>query len=339
MFKELLYGKNANKEVLKNAPKQMKEWLARNKEQVIQNTNNAKKIGLENIFENVERRNIVSYGDDTYKIDKTAKLGYIKFEDDFLNKCTLLNDIKYQCKLPFVDINNIAWKRVGYHSDLSSDIQSKMIQPKRITARIKVSMELLKQSQNFDKQLLDIIASKMKLKVFETMFNDGEGDDDTPKGILNGVEAVELSDINDLLDLKYSGDIMQSQNSFILSPLAQREIYKMKDGNLINDGKLFGADCYNINQLKDGYVIYCPLDMIVVGQWSYLSYTENPYGNNPIEGLLEIVVDGYYDFAFLNNQYLKVGYFSTTSDTSSNENGNSENNENSDTNEEQNDGE
>ena len=273
--------------------------------------NKALSLGLNECFDNVENRSIITTTNaGEFITTKTEQIGYVNYSDEIFNQFTVFDDIKQNVKFPFIDpINNIQWWASGFAPESSATIQSKILKPHRIVAKLLLSSQLLVQNNEIEEKFISTITSSIVDKILETMFDDGAGNDLTPAGLFNNVEVTELSSYEDLLDFKYEADKMKVKNSFILSPFAQRQIFNMKDGNLIKDGKLLGADAFNVNQMKDGYIICCPLDFIYFAKWNYISYTINPFMTNPFEGVTEIIVDANVDFCFINNDYLKVGRF------------------------------
>lgn len=274
-----------------------------------------------NYLQNPIKRNLItpSYAhtngtDITYEKNPFKK---VEFEyDSIFSKANVLTNLKFNTKIPYIDVDNIQW--TNGEAEGNSTVNSEYLQPHRITTYVDVSREIMNQTDEFENKLIEQVVLKLKEKLLESIFTDeviGYADDLTQlHGIIAGAEITDLTDYDSLVDFKYSGDINKVNNSFIISPKAAQYINKMKDGNLLKDNKLLNTDVYCINCMKDGYIIYCPLECLNIAQWSILDYTRDDY-SLASDGKIRLTFQAWFDFNFVRKDLIKVGKF-----------GNSENN-------------
>ena len=163
---------------------------------------------------------------------------------------------------------------------------------------IDVSRELINQTDYFENFIIEQVTVKFKEKLLKEILK-----------MYTGRTAVtELSDYDSLVEFKYNGDLNPVENSFIISPLAQKKINLMKDGNLIQNNKLLSADAYCTNLMNDGYIVYCPLNCLVVAEWGILDYTRDEY-TLAKDGLIRITFRGFFDWTDLRPGLVRVGRF------------------------------
>lgn len=248
----------------------------------------------------------------------------VRFEyDNIFAKANVLTDLKFNTKSPHIELENVLWGEGA--SQAIPNINSDYLLPHRISCFIDVSRELINQTEDYEKYLIEVVVSKMKEALLEGIFGEWQNDISN-KNLIHktGVTPIQITSFDDLVDFKYSGDINKVENTFIISPKAQQHINKMKDGNLLNGDKLFGADLFNLSTAKDGYIFYLPLNLLSIAQWGVLDYTIDKY-TRAADGLIRLNFQTWFDWDFVNAfKYLKIGYFA---DENTNQNEEENNNQ------------
>ncbi len=231
----------------------------------------------------------------TYEKNPFYKIQYDM--DGIFSKAMVLKNLKYNSKIPVMDINNVFWRDSSI-VDAHPTISSQNLQPRTLMTFIDVSRELINQTDYFENFIIEQVTIKFKEKLLQEIL----------KMYTGRTDVTELSDYDSLVEFKYNGDLNPVENSFIISPLAQKKINLMKDGNLIQNNKLLSADAYCTNLMNDGYIVYCPLNCLVVAEWGILDYTRDEY-TLAKDGLIRLTFRGFFDWTDLRPGLVRVGRF------------------------------
>ena len=246
----------------------------------------------------------------------------IKYDlEGIFSKSFVLRNMKYNTKIPLIDINRVNWYDDGLIGETPT-ITSKSLHPRTLMTFIDVSRELMNQTDEFEEQLIEQVTLKFQEALLKKIFNANDGI------IAVSPESVEqITDYDSLVEFKYNGDLNPVENSFIISPLAQKKINLMKDGNLLKDNKLLGADAHCLNSMTDGYIVYCPLDCLVIAEWGVLDYTRDAY-TKAADGKVRLVFRGFFDYDYVRRNFLRIGRFVENENNNENENNGDNNGEN-----------
>lgn len=263
--------------------------------------NECKLYGI-NDLTNPMKRSIITPQTATYNGTKITyeKNPFYKIQydmDGIFSKAMVLKNLKYNSKIPVMDINNVFWRDSSI-VDAHPTISSQNLQPRTLMTFIDVSRELIHQTDYFENFIIEQVTVKFKEKLLQEIL----------KMYTGRTDVTELSDYDSLIDFKYNGDLNPVENSFIISPLAQKKINLMKDGNLIQNNKLLSADAYCTNLMNDGYIVYCPLNCLVVAEWGILDYTRDEY-TLAKDGLIRLTFRGFFDWTDLRPGLVRVGRF------------------------------
>lgn len=268
----------------------------------------------------------------TYERNPFYKISYDM--EGIFKKSQVLRNLKNNTKIPVIDVDNVTWGDSGIIDGNVTMESSRILSPKVLSVWIDVSRELINQTDEFEEHLIEMVVLKFQEKLLKTIFSKNNGIIASPQSV------VELTDYDSLVNFKYTCDFYNStENSWIISPLAQKKINQMKDGNLINNGKLLSSDAFCLNSMTDGgdgYIVYCPLDSLVIAEWGVIDYTRDPYTQSA-NGKIRLVFRGYFDYDYVRPGLMRIGHFTETEDNSNTEdNSSTENNSNTEGN---NDGE
>ena len=250
----------------------------------------------------------------TYEKNPFYKIQYDM--DGIFSKAMVLKNLKYNSKIPVMDINRVFWTDNSI-LDAIPTISSKNLQPRTLMTFIDVSRELINQTDYFENFIIEQVTVKFKEKLLQEIL----------KMYTGRTDVTELSDYDSLVEFKYNGDLNPVENSFIISPLAQKKINLMKDGNLIQNNKLLSADAYCTNLMNDGYIVYCPLNCLVVAEWGILDYTRDEY-TLAKDGLIRLTFRGFFDWTDLRPGLVRVGRFTEPEPEPENDNNGENNGEN-----------
>lgn len=224
-----------------------------------------------------------------------------------LSKCSFLPNHLSKTKCPYVNGNSANWAKEGSSVMFNDGMSSKEFQPYRLTLSVEVSKQLLQQSDGFDLQLKSYLIKAVESKLVETILTSSQGIEEVmPSGIFYNVQKSSLSSLDSLIDLSYNLDLTKNDNLiYLVSPKAKQIILK-EDKRAFNDGKLLGSEFILENKLEDGLIAYLDLSKLMITQFGETEIVIDPY-RQAVNGLYVISLNSWYDFGYLDNDYLRVG--------------------------------
>lgn len=245
---------------------------------------------------------------------KTEKFINTYANSPIMDRVTKYENLKYNSKLPYLNENSAEWLKVGNSSLLGNSLSSEKYQPHRLTTTLTVSIEMLHQTDNFEKQFGSLATCAFQEKLISSIFssykNTQPETDERPSGVISYCSTVkDITSISDILDLQNDLDIASKSNcSFVVSPSIKKMVFnESNDYTIFNNGCFLGSECFLESKLEDSYILYFDLSKLVVCQWSTLSMTVDKYSSAK-DGLVYITLEGFYDFGFVDNtKFLGVG--------------------------------
>ena len=226
-----------------------------------------------------------------------------------LSKCTFLPNHLAKTKVPYIKSNSADWKKEGQAVYFNDGMSSKEFNPYRLTLSVEVSKQLLQQNDGFDLQLKAYLVKAVEEKLIETILTSSQGTEDIkPNGIFYQVPKSSLSSLNDLIDLSFNLDLTKNDNLiYLISPKAKQMILK-EDNKAFDNDKLLGKEFILENKLENGLVAYLDLSKLIITQFGESEIVIDPY-RQAVNGLYVISLNSWYDFAYLDSDYLRIGDF------------------------------
>ena len=228
-----------------------------------------------------------------------------------LSKVIYLPDNVKNVKVPFISPDSAQWcNETGYLPDQNHQITSAQLKGHRLSTRVIISNELInKDNDILEQKITEAIINSIYEKLVATMFSDEAQTTSNPKGLFNGVEVVNITSIDDLLNMQYEMDKLSSDNTFLVSAGAKKAINELSANYpLIKDDKLLNSECICTNLVKDGFICYMPLRYLAVADWNAISFSINPI-TKAVDNETEIFVDCYFDYDLTKAGLIKVGRF------------------------------
>ena len=231
-----------------------------------------------------------------------------------LSNCTFLPNHLAKTKVPYIKSNSANWKKEGQAVYFNDGMSHKEFNPYRLTLSVEVSKQLLQQNDGFDLQLKSYLIKAVEEKLIESILVSSQGEEGVrPNGIFYQVPKSPLSSLNDIIDLSYNLELTKNDNlSYLISPKAKQMILK-EDNKAFDNDKLFGRDFILENKLEDGLVAYLDLSKLIITQFGETEIVIDPY-RRAVDGLYVISLNSWYDFAYLDEDFLRVGDFNFDQD-------------------------
>ena len=263
-------------------------------------------FGVLNGINGIQKRMIGNVS--AIKVDVESLRDFIS-ESKILSKCSYIPNHLAKTRVPYITGNSVDWKKEGGKVDFTQGMSSKVFNPYRLTVSVDISKQLLSQNDSFDLQLKSYLLKALEEKLVETMLSSNQGiEDERPDGIFYNVPKSSLSSLNDLVDLSYNLDLTKNDNLiYLISPKAKQEILKADNKALDND-KLLGKDYIIENKLENGLIAYLDLSKLMITKFGDSEITIDPF-SKAYYGLHVVSLNSYFDFGYLDNDYMRVGDF------------------------------
>lgn len=215
---------------------------------------------------------------------------------------TYLTGLVGNVSIPTYSGSNVGWKgELVDAEDGKGTFDSIEFSPKRLTAYIDVSKQFLAQdSVGAEEMLYRDIVNAIADKLEATILGAGAGDANTPEGIFNGAEGVEITFANvvemekALEEAKLFGDY-----KFIASPAAKAKFKTTTISGNKSDLRMLmeGNEVNGYPVLTTGNcagVAFGKWDELVIAQWGSLDIIIDPY-TQAKKNAVRIVVNAFFD--------------------------------------------
>ena len=215
---------------------------------------------------------------------------------------TYLTGLVGNVSIPSYTGSNVGWKgELVDAEDGKGTFDSIEFSPKRLTAYIDVSKQFLAQdSVGAEEMLYRDIVNALADKLEATILGNGAGDNNTPAGIFNGADAMDLTFANivdmekTLEEAKLFGDY-----KFIASPAAKAKLKTTTISGQKSDLRMLmeGNEVNGYEVLTTGNasgLAFGKWDELVIAQWGSLDLIIDPY-TQAKKNAVRIVVNAFFD--------------------------------------------
>ena len=276
--------------------------------------------GPNSFFLPMEKRSVLQAG--------TANLGKEDVATDFLDLvtplenelvaaqagATFLTGLKGDIAVPFYTGSTAGWAgEVAAAANGEGTFKQKTLAPKRITAYIDVSKQLLIQANDsIEAYLQQSLVTAVRECLESTMFGSAAGSATKPAGLLNGVTALSA-------DVTY-GDLVNAETALLKNNFKNLSWVASYDAHgtlkqtpkiagqpvyLLEDGMIDGRKCFFSNNVADRGLILGDFSELTIGQWGGIEVLVDPY-TQAVNGTVRLVVNSYWDY-FVRRGYNKSG--------------------------------
>lgn len=207
-------------------------------------------------------------------------------------------------KVPMMTAAQVAWAvENGTASDAAANVQSVLLQPKRLTAYLDISKQMLVQDagSNVEAALTSNLIRAINEKFEATILGAAAGSATQPAGLFNGRTAVSTTTWGAVADLEATVERAKGRvRAVIASPEAKAKFRAMtynKTTQLVyQDGYLEDVPCLSTANVAANNYLVGDFGYLAVGTWGGIDITVDPFtqaGN----GAIRLVVNVYMDAA------------------------------------------
>lgn len=260
---------------------------------------------------------VQSEGEDLVQVDVfnvleplRAKLALVQAGAHFIDG--LHGDVQ----LPIMNAGNVFWAGENADaSDGSGSFTSITLSPKRLTAYVEVSLQLLQQDTVGAEEAIrnDLIAS-IAQKIESTVLGDAAGTSTQPAGIFYGKTPVEIQSYNDLCNFEadLEEDNVYGNMHYILSPKAKAELKSMirgtnNSGFVMEGNEVNGVPAVSTSNVEANMLAYGDFNALWIGSWSDIILDVVRDSSSLKKGCVTLVVNMYVDAALARPEAIAVG--------------------------------
>ena len=217
---------------------------------------------------------------------------------------TFYNGLVGDLKVPMMTAAQVAWAAEnGTASDAAANVQSVLLQPKRLTAYLDISKQMLVQDagSNVEAALTSNLIRAISEKFEATVLGTAAGSATQPAGLFNGRTATATTTW--ALVAKEIAKVKRAKGTnvgIIASPEAEAAFRGMEANKktelVFENGTVMGVPCYSTANVAADTYLTGDFRYLAVGTWGGIDITVDPFtqaGN----GAIRLVVNVYMDAA------------------------------------------
>lgn len=230
-----------------------------------------------------------------------------------------LTGLKGNVKIPVMGASNVAWaNETGAASDGAGAFTSATLSPKRLTAYINISKELLNCSGNNDVEALirEDLVNAINSKLEQTILGTASGNTTQPAGMFYGNTTTKsVTTMAKIAEVEAGVEEHNviGETKWIVSPKFKATLRGAgKTGNGSNpiymNGEIDGKEALSTSNVGANTAIYGDFSNLAIGQFGAIDIVLDPY-TEAKNGMIVLVVNAYFDAAVLRGD--AFGYATT----------------------------
>lgn len=227
-----------------------------------------------------------------------------------------ISGIKNNVQIPLMGAVSVHWAgETAEAQDGSGTFGSKMLSPKRITAKYPISLELLAQdSVGVEAAVRADIIKAVNAKIEETVLGDASGTTTQPAGIFYGKEKKVITAFSGItaLEAGIEDANVYGDCKYIVSPKAKGDLRAMaksaKSTELVmQNGAIDGTEVFSTSHVKDKNIVYGDFSNLVIATWDNVTLDVVRDVQSVGNGQVTIVVNAFVDAALVREGALAYG--------------------------------
>ena len=214
-------------------------------------------------------------------------------------------------KVPMMTAASVAWAgENAAASDAAASISAVTLQPKRLTAYMDISKQLLLQDAgtNAEAVLQANLIRAINEKFEATVLGNAQGTTTQPAGLFYGVTPTSVSTWADICDLQAAVENNKGRvTAVIASPTAKASMRALTYNNqtrlVYEDGYLEDIPCFSTANVATDEFVMGDWKYLAIGQWGGIDVTVDPYtqaGNGAIRLVINVYMDAAWHTAATN---------------------------------------
>lgn len=225
---------------------------------------------------------------------------------------------KGDISVPVMGKGNVGWAtEIATASATSNTFTSILLQPKRLTAYVDISKQLLAQdSIGVEEAIRRDIVNALNDKLEATIFGAEVGSTTQPAGIFNGKELTVEDTYKKVCAAEAQVETanVYGEMKYLMSPSAKafyRSLTKGANntGMVFVDNEMDGTPALVTSNINAGDFVYGDFTNLAIGSWGDIDITIDEY-TQAVNGCVRLVVNAYFDAKVLRNEAFVFGKIS-----------------------------
>lgn len=222
---------------------------------------------------------------------------------------------KGDVQIPIMGKGQVGWAgEIAAASASGNAFTTKKLSPKRLTAYVDISKQLLAQDTiGVEAAIRRDIVNALNDKLEATIFGAVAGDTEKPAGIFYGVTESNIDTYAQLCAFEAGLDDanVNGQKKYLMGNTAKATFRSMIKGNnatgmVLENGQIDGTPMLNTSNVSTKKFVYGDFNYLAVGSWGDVEITIDQY-TQAVNGCVRLVINAYFDAVVLRPEAFVYG--------------------------------
>ena len=259
---------------------------------------------------------VAAEGEDVVATDLFDILTPLRAKNVLVNAgAKFLGNLVGNVQVPVMTKANVTWEgETASAKDGSPTFSHKTLSPKRLTAYIDISKQLIAQdSIGVENAIRNDLVAAINAKLEETVLGNGVGSTTQPAGMFNVITADSVADFAAICDKEANVEDANvlGECVYVMSNKAKSALRSMIKGTnatgmVFENGEVDGTKAFNTSNVEGKKYLYGDFTNLAIGSWGGVDLTVDPY-TKASDGQIRIVVNMYVDAQVLRPEAFVAG--------------------------------
>ena len=298
---------NRNKKMKTSLVKELRKAIDNNEKSIIVNaeTRTMQVTGGGGVHDQVVETEIQGILEPLYAESVLAKLG-VRFYSGLP---------KGDVQVPIMGKGSVGWAgEVAAASATGNTFTTVLLQPKRLTAYVDISKQLLAQDTiGVEAAIRRDIVNALNDKLEATIFGTAAGDTTKPAGIFYNASETNVDNFPGLCTFEAALDDanINGAKKYLMGNTAKATFRSMIKGTnatgmVLENGQMDGTPMVNTSNVSTKKFVYGDFNYLAVGSWGDVEITIDQY-TQAVNGCIRLVINAYFDAKVLRSEAFKFG--------------------------------
>lgn len=296
-----------NKKMKTSLVKELRKAIDNNEKSIIVNaeTRTMQVTGGAGVHDEVIETEIQGILEPLYAESVLAKLG-VRFYSGLP---------KGDVQIPIMGKGSVGWAgEVAAASATGNTFTTKLLQPKRLTAYVDISKQLLAQDTiGVEAAIRRDIVNALNDKLEATIFGTADGDATKPAGIFYNAVETNVDNYAGLCAFEAALDDanVNGAKKYLMGNTAKATFRSMIKGTnatgmVLEANQIDGTPMVNTSNVSTKKFVYGDFNYLAVGSWGDVEITIDQY-TQAVNGCIRLVINAYFDAKILRPEAFKYG--------------------------------
>ena len=251
---------------------------------------------------------VTAEGEDVVATDLFDILTPLRAKNVLVNAgARFMGNLVGNVQVPIMSKSNVTWEgETATASDGAPSFTHKTLSPKRLTAFIDISKQMIAQdSIGVENAIRQDLVNAINSKIEETVLGTAAGTTTQPEGIFHAVTATSVANFADVCDKE--SDVEDAnvlgECAYVMSNKAKSAMRSMIKGTnatgmVYENGEVDGTKAYNTSNVTGVKYVYGDFSNLAIGSWGGVDLTVDPY-TKAADGQIRLVVNMFVDAVVL----------------------------------------